>query len=84
MAKPKKEVVPPPPNYIDDPTLALEYYDISGLHVGKYVEVDGRMGTVVGFKGYNMVVVYDDDLNSLPYICHPTWRVKHKRKKATS
>lgn len=85
MARPKKEAPPPPPpNYIDDPTEVLEYYGIAGLHVGKHVEVDERAGVVVGFKGYNMVVVYDDDDNQSPYICHPTWRVKHRRKKATS
>ena len=85
MPKPKKEPPPPPPpHWTEDPTDVLEYYDISGLHVGKPVEVDGRSAVVVGFKGYNMVVVYDDDDNQSPYIAHPTWRVKHKRKKASS
>ena len=79
--KKEQEKEPPPPNWIDDPTEVLEYYEISGLHVGKLVEVDGRAGEVVGFKGYNMVVVYDDDDNKSPYICHPTWRVQHKRKR---
>lgn len=84
MPKPKKEAPPPPPpNWIDDPADVLSYYGISGLHVGKHLEVDERPGTVVGFKGYNMVVVYDDDDNQSPYIAHPTWRVIHKRKKAT-
>lgn len=85
MAKPKKEPPPPPPpNYIDDPTEVLEYYGIAGLHVGKRLAVDSREGVVVGFKGYNMVVVYDDDLNQSPYIAHPTWRVESKRKKKTT
>jgi len=85
MARPKKDPPPPPPpNLHDDPSQVLEYYSVSGLHVGKAVEVDGRPGVVVGFKGYNMVVVYDDDDNQSPYIAHPTWRVQHKRKKKTS
>ena len=64
MPKPKKAPPPPPPpNWHDDPSEVLEYYSVSGLHVGKAVEVDGRPGVVVGFKGYNMVVVYDDDDN---------------------
>lgn len=73
-----------PPNWIDSPQEILEYYGALPLHVGKYLEVDGRAGTVVGFKGLNMVVVYEDDVNNSPYLCHPTWRVEYNKRKRSA
>lgn len=81
--KQEEEVKDTPPNWTDDPTEILEYYGALALHIGKYLEVDGRAGTVVGFKGLNMVVVYEDDINESPYICHPTWRVDYTKRRRT-
>lgn len=84
MARKKKEPVEPkdvPPNWIDNPEEILLYYGTLPLHVGKYLEVDGRAGTVVGFKGLNMVVIYEDDSNNSPYLCHPTWRVEYNKRR---
>lgn len=52
-----------------------KYRNIPFLELGMKVEVNGKLGTVVGYCGLNLFVCMQG--NSWESNCHPNWRIKY-------